>query len=89
MRFFETEQRARRYAYMQEHKAFPDHHDRQPDDCPICHPELENPGPGPDIDGSDERTNDEINAEIDELFDDVDDEIDGDVLAEADALLEE
>jgi hypothetical protein len=88
MRYFENRERALRYAYMQEHREFPDNHDSEPEDCPVCHPELENPGPGPDSVGSDDRDNDEINAEIDELFDDVDDEIDEDVLAEAEALLE-
>jgi hypothetical protein len=41
MRYFETEDEALQFAYKQEHKAFPDSHDREPEHCPICHPTLD------------------------------------------------
>lgn len=58
---YRTEQDALRHALAQEHNKFPDsHHNR--DECPVCHPELDNPGPGRDID-VDLETDDEISIE--------------------------
>jgi hypothetical protein len=97
MRFFETEEKARRVAYRQEHKEYPDLHDQGvKEHCPVCHPEL--------AEDSDEGADPEhlaANAEINALLDgDLDaeaalsleaekKEADAETLAEAEDLLEE
>jgi hypothetical protein len=80
--YFENEGRALRYALMQEHRKFPDSHSPQRDDCPVCHPGLENPGPGRVIDSDVDDA-----ASIDELLADV--ELDENSETDAEDLLAE